>query len=971
MTAHIHDRDVIARLLALAEIHPRRAVRLTRRLLQTIPTGNVFVHARVSYVLGWSLLLWERFDQARPFLDAAQHIFNRLQRPYDALRCEHGLLRINAAQLRQPDLESAFTDLTLRFSQIGAARESLTVQLDHVQLATAQGHWQDAQNILSDIEPAAAAAGNLTWALWLWRRGVVAISSNDFAYAAMFLEKAENQFAKLHQRLYVARCWADQGVLATRLEKLDYALECYQRAEHVFRRLDLPLRMAFSTRNTGLVFMMRGEYDQALTATLTALEYFTALGRASDVGGAQLNLGNIHFYTGRMEAALANYVRAEALCERTGMLAERLLARRNRAMVYRAHGRLEEARTLLDDVEQQAWELRYLSEVAEVRSVKAALHVDEGQNADAMRLYAEASTLFDQIANAPAAAECRMEQGWLALRSDAFDQARMFFQSAEADLQRHPHHHWRISYGLGKCAEASQDVQTALHFYEQASAIIAGLRLRLASEEASSALYNQAAQFYTDAIHLASASNALEKLLVISESQRGLTLQRLMAIERYRLPESCRIEHNELRIRIEAALEPEQPTAAQTAALDELLATYNDLLLRARHHEGMPPVEHSRRLDLAKLCTQLNTAFPDGWTALVYVLLDGELLIITYTDTTLELDRTPVDARLRQCLDRACLPRHRRFTYLNLRYMSGQEPAPWKTLTELSKRLIPEQVHSRLHDNHRLLIAPSGLLHALPWSALRIDDAWLCQRAVVQLVPGLLLWSHLATSPTTHEHNALLLGCSQFGGRAADLPNALPSLDLVQRYWHGPTMRLEDAAATRKALLTGATQGVWQRYRLLHFATHAQFIPNRGMLAHMKLADRDLFIDDILWLGLRGALVVLAACDGAAHEVLSGEEVLSLSRAFLAAGARDVVASLWKMYDHAILEILEPFYAVLAAGEDAPTALAHAQRMMITRYENGDTAGQPIYSPLVWASLSALGAGATSVFARNEQAEAR
>lgn len=77
-----------------------------------------------------------------------------------------------------------------------------------------------------------------------------------------------------------------------------------------------------------------------------------------------------------------------------------------------------------------------------------------------------------------------------------------------------------------------------------------------------------------------------------------------------------------------------------------------------------------------------------------------------------------------------------------------------------------------------------------------------------------------------------------------------------------------------------------RRYGLIHVATHGQLVTTSGLFAHLKLADDDLRYDDIVHIGLAGALVVLAACEGAAAEVLPGEEVLSLSRAFLAAGAR-------------------------------------------------------------------------------------
>jgi CHAT domain-containing protein len=168
---------------------------------------------------------------------------------------------------------------------------------------------------------------------------------------------------------------------------------------------------------------------------------------------------------------------------------------------------------------------------------------------------------------------------------------------------------------------------------------------------------------------------------------------------------------------------------------------------------------------------------------------------------------------------------------------------------------------------------------------------------------------------------------------------------------------MEDTAATRSALLDMARHEELQRYRLLHLACHAQLVSAHGLLAHLKLWDDDLLLDEVGSLGLSGALVVLVACDAAASEVLPGEELLGLSRAFLAAGARDVIASLWPIYDRAIQWLLAPLYDGLAQGQDAPTALAQAQRVMLKQQESGREIAPAAASPIIWGSLSVLGAG--------------
>jgi CHAT domain-containing protein len=141
-------------------------------------------------------------------------------------------------------------------------------------------------------------------------------------------------------------------------------------------------------------------------------------------------------------------------------------------------------------------------------------------------------------------------------------------------------------------------------------------------------------------------------------------------------------------------------------------------------------------------------------------------------------------------------------------------------------------------------------------------------------------------------------------------------------------------------------------YALLHLATHAQLLPKRGLTAHLKLWDGNLLLSDIAGLRLGGALVALSACDGAAADALPGEEVLSLSWAFLAAGARGVLASLWPVYDRAIIRFLAVFYDALWQHGDAALALAHAQRELIAAQQVDD---DPVLEPHFWGSFVLTG----------------
>jgi CHAT domain-containing protein len=164
--------------------------------------------------------------------------------------------------------------------------------------------------------------------------------------------------------------------------------------------------------------------------------------------------------------------------------------------------------------------------------------------------------------------------------------------------------------------------------------------------------------------------------------------------------------------------------------------------------------------------------------------------------------------------------------------------------------------------------------------------------------------------------------------------------------------------ARRSDLLIGgrATLGRWRaldpgRYRYLHFAAHTMLErdPDR---AELRLADGRLAPADIGRLRLQARLVALSACETARGRRVRGEGVIGLPYAFLAAGARDVLMSLWRVSDRSAAEFMEAFYRELRAGASAEEALRRVREAALR---------QPGRHPAEWASFVLFGAPEVAV----------
>jgi CHAT domain-containing protein/Tfp pilus assembly protein PilF len=148
-----------------------------------------------------------------------------------------------------------------------------------------------------------------------------------------------------------------------------------------------------------------------------------------------------------------------------------------------------------------------------------------------------------------------------------------------------------------------------------------------------------------------------------------------------------------------------------------------------------------------------------------------------------------------------------------------------------------------------------------------------------------------------------------------------------------------------------------RNYRIVHFATHGLFLPDNPSLSGLvfSLVDRQgkptrgfLRLQDIYNLDLPAELVVLSACQTALGKELKGEGMVGLTRGFLYAGSRRVVASLWKVDDFATAELMKRFYGgMLTGGQPAAAALREAKISLF---------GQKTWSsPYFWAAFVVQG----------------
>jgi CHAT domain-containing protein len=151
-------------------------------------------------------------------------------------------------------------------------------------------------------------------------------------------------------------------------------------------------------------------------------------------------------------------------------------------------------------------------------------------------------------------------------------------------------------------------------------------------------------------------------------------------------------------------------------------------------------------------------------------------------------------------------------------------------------------------------------------------------------------------------------------------------------------------------------------FRVIHLAVHgianAQF-PDRAalVLGRSPVSGDDglLQVREIRDLSLRADLVTLSACETGSGRLLGQEGIASLERAFLLAGAKAVIASLWTADDWYTIALMKRLYQHLIDGYDKGAALRQAKLDLLLRF--GDQA-----LPVYWAGFTLVGDGSKTVF---------
>ena len=241
----------------------------------------------------------------------------------------------------------------------------------------------------------------------------------------------------------------------------------------------------------------------------------------------------------------------------------------------------------------------------------------------------------------------------------------------------------------------------------------------------------------------------------------------------------------------------------------------------------------------------------------------------------------------------------------------------------------------------RLILVPTGALAAVPWhAAWRLVDGaerrYAVQDVAISYAASARTWSDAVACPTVTpvgDGPALIVA-----DPTGTLPSAADEAGLIRRSFYPDATYLGRPASSAAGPGTPAEVLAWLAdadappAAVLHAACHGVVEPDRPSQSHLRLDGGPLRADDLIRLAVahrRIGTVVLAACttNVAGDEY---DEALTLSTAFLIAGADSVVGSLWAVPSASTALLMFMFHHFLRESPGDPGgALRRAQLWML------------------------------------------
>jgi CHAT domain-containing protein/tetratricopeptide (TPR) repeat protein len=703
----------------------------------------------------------------------------------------------------------------------------------------------------------------------------------------------------------------------------------------------------------GTAYAALGDQRAAFAALDSALGLSRAQGlRQEEASNLEL-IAELYRDDGDIPRALRFYGDAQAIEKKLGLSIQGAANLRNTADIDASLGKLGVANQLAVDALRMHQAAKARTEEFRDRLFLAEL----SQAADQPQLVAEhvaaAELLVDKLDWRRAEVELALTRARIADREHRPRATLTALRSTDRDLARSGVGLEWEAYALRARAYARiGSLDSAIVTGRLAVAAVERIRSSIGSGMLRSSYLSDKESPYLDLVDALLRSRRVDEALEVSDQMRGRALREHITgfgtdtSKKGSSPIQALAERETILRRIDAlvgrfdeidaasAADRDSMGAATARGVSEKLADareqYETLVIR---EEQLGGGSLSLLGGTRMVASRVRAALGTHEALLEYLVTPRRVIVFVVTPTGVRVAQTALSAddlsaRVRVALGILTKP--------------GSSSAAAKgVMQELYTALFPPAVRSALPEGtRRLIIVPHSVLSYLPFAALRdratdhylVEDFDLLRLPSASALPTL----RKGRSTVTTLANAFATA-DVLAPFPKQLPGTLTEAQAATRSIRGAQMYLGTRAdePTLRAALS--------RDGVVHVATHGVMNGRNPMFSRIELSrgtpgggsanDGRLEVHEVLRLRVRSPLVFLSGCETGAGTAGTthwsrGEDYATLAQAFLYAGTRDVIATLWQIADDGAAVFAARFYTDLQTVSPAD-ALARTQREMI------------------------------------------
>ncbi|MEO0851914.1 MAG: tetratricopeptide repeat protein [Cyanobacteria bacterium J06648_11] len=783
----------------------------------------------------------------------------------------------------------------------------------------------------------------------LWQQGKDAFNASQYQTALALWESALEIYIEIGNRQSEALSLGNLGVTYMRLGEYERSIDFLQQTLAIYIEIGDRQGEANSLGGLGVTYNSLGEYQRAIDFQQQSLAIDREIGDRRGESNSLEGLGNNYYRLGEYERSIDFQQQSLAIRRERGDRQGEASSLGNLGIAYEELGEYERS----IDFHQQSLAIK--REIGD-RQGEANSLGNLGVTYDSLGEYQRAIDFHQQyLAIAREIGDRQGEAHSLGNLGLAYDslgeyQRAIDFHQQSLAIKREIGDRQGEAYSLnnlGLAWENQGHPETAAIFYKDSINVFETIRNDITGLEQTSqtAYIDSVEQPYRSLIdilltqgRILEAQQVLELLKVEELREFTRATYRSGELQYDPIEEPVRAAHNTLinfGSQIYACGQTCDPALRQQRS--ELLSNFNNTVATFEDTVRANRADDDDFYDpqnFASDARRLVDAEPG--TVLIYPIVLEDTLWLLWTATGGVVGSVEVPAANQADLSATAL-----------RFRELLTKADTASLTELKQ--VGQQLHSwliepmstELESNNiqRLIFAQDRATRYIPMAALHDGEQFLIENYTVSTVLSADLTDTTDRLGQVEAANTLGLGLDQAVEGFNALPNVLEELQAVIKENATDTTGIYPGSVFMNENFTFDTlsEQVY-KHRILHIATHAEFVPNVQDASYLLDGNgQQITIDQIASLALEFDnlhLVVLSACQTAlGGPSLNGTEIAGVSSYFLGTNkAEAVLATLWRVNDAGTSLLMQRFYEFMATGElTKAEALRQAQLSLLNR----------------------------------------